>query len=213
MSKDLSVRLHGEEIGILRLVNGKMEFTYSEKAKAPISLSLPLQKEPFKEKACRAFFGGLLPENPNMRELLAKKYNVNISDDFKLLKAIGHDCAGAISFHELNEIINDKKVYRLTGTLLSNEELKKLIEDLPYRPYMGKRLSLAGAQEKAAICIYEGKFLLPDDNVPTTHILKTALPNYIHSIQNEYICMRAAKEVGLNVANVEIHKINGNYKL
>ena len=37
MSKDLSVRLHGEEIGILRLVNGKMEFTYSEKAKAPIS--------------------------------------------------------------------------------------------------------------------------------------------------------------------------------
>lgn len=209
MSKDLSVRLHGEEIGILRLVNGKMEFTYSEKAKAPISLSLPLQKEPFKEKACRAFFGGLLPENPNMRELLAKKYNINISDDFKLLKAIGHDCAGAISFHELNEIINDKKVYRLTGSLLSNEELKKLIEDLPYRPYMGKRLSLAGAQEKAAICIYEGKFLLPDDNVPTTHILKTALPNYIQSIQNEYICMRAAKEVGLNVANVEIHKING----
>ena len=209
MSKDLSVRLHGEEIGILRLVNGKMEFTYSEKAKAPISLSLPLQKEPFKEKACRAFFGGLLPENPNMRELLAKKYNINISDDFKLLKAIGHDCAGAISFHELNEIIKDKKVYRLTGSLLSNEELKKLIEDLPYRPYMGKRLSLAGAQEKAAICIYEGKFLLPDDNVPTTHILKTALPNYIQSIQNEYICMRAAKEVGLNVANVEIHKING----
>ena len=48
MSKDLSVRLHGEEIGNLRLVNGKMEFTYSEKAKAPISLSLPLQKEPFK---------------------------------------------------------------------------------------------------------------------------------------------------------------------
>ena len=45
--------------------------------------------------------------------------------------------------------------------LLSNEELKKLVEDLPYRPYMGKRLSLAGAQEKAAICIYESEYQIP----------------------------------------------------
>jgi len=207
MTKELSVRLHGEEIGILGHVNGKMEFTYNDNAKTPISLSLPLQKEPFKEKACRAYFGGLLPENLNMRELLAKKYNININDDFKLLKAIGHDCAGAISFHQSNEIVNDKKIYKLTGSILSNEELKKHIEELPYRPYMGKRLSLAGAQEKTAICLYGNKFLLPDDNVPTTHILKTALPNYIQSIQNEYICMKAAKEIGLNVANVEIYKI------
>ena len=160
MTKELSVRLHGEEIGILGHVNGKMEFTYNDNAKTPISLSLPLQKEPFKEKACRAYFGGLLPENLNMRELLAKKYNININDDFKLLKAIGHDCAGAISFHQGNEIVNDKKIYKLTGSILSNEELKKHIEELPYRPYMGKRLSLAGAQEKTAICLYGNKFLL-----------------------------------------------------
>ncbi len=209
MAKELSVRLHGEEVGLLRLVNGKMEFTYNESAKNSISLSLPLQKEPFKEKACRAYFGGLLPENPNMRSILAKKYNINVNDDFKLLEAIGHDCAGAISFHQPNEPINNTKVYKLSGTVLTDNELKKYIEELPYRPYMGKRLSLAGAQEKAAICVYDDNFILPDDNVPTTHILKTALPNYIQSIQNEYICMKAAKEVGLNVANVEIHKIDG----
>ena len=208
MAKELSVRLHGEEVGLLRLVNGKMEFSYDNNTKASISLSLPLQKEPFKEKACRAYFGGLLPENPNMREILAKKYNINVNDDFKLLEAIGHDCAGAISFHQLDEPINIKKIYKLKGTLLVDNEFKKFIEELPYRPYMGKRLSLAGAQEKAAICLYEDKFLLPDDNVPTTHILKTALPNYIQSIQNEYICMKSAKEIGLNVANVEIRKID-----
>ena len=88
MTKELSVRLHGLQVGVLRLVNGKMEFTYDENAQKPISLSLPLQKEPFKEKVCRAFFGGLLPENPNMRELLAKKYNINVNDDFKLLKEV-----------------------------------------------------------------------------------------------------------------------------
>ena len=55
MAKELSVRLHGLQVGVLRLVNGKMEFTYDENAQKPISLSLPLQKEPFKEKVCRAF--------------------------------------------------------------------------------------------------------------------------------------------------------------
>lgn len=208
MAKSLSVRLHGKEVGILSLVNGKMEFLYNKDAENPISLSLPIQEAPFKEKACRAFFGGLLPENPNMREVLAKKFNININDDFKLLEAIGHDCAGAISFHALNEAINEDAIYKLSGTVLTNEEFKKLIEELPYRPYMGKRLSLAGAQEKTAICVYEDKFILPDDNVPTTHILKTALPKYIQSIQNEYICMKAAKKIGLKVANAEIKKID-----
>lgn len=60
MVKELSVRLHGVQVGILRLVKGKMEFTYDENVQNPISLSFPLQKEPFKEKSCRAFFGGLL---------------------------------------------------------------------------------------------------------------------------------------------------------
>ena len=208
MTKSLSVRLHGKEIGILTLVNGKMQFTYNKNIQKPISLSLPIQEAPFKEKACRAFFGGLLPENPNMRKILAEKYNISINDDFKLLEAIGHDCAGAISFHHPDEPVNEENIYKLSGTVLTNEELKKLIEELPYRPYMGKRLSLAGAQEKAAICVYDDKFILPDDKVPTTHIIKTALPKYIQSIQNEYICMKAAKKIGLNVANVDIKKID-----
>ena len=78
MVHELSVRLNGIEVGTLSLINGKMEFAYNEKCKYPLSLSLPLSKEPYKEKVCRAYFGGLLPENPNMRDLLAKKYNIGI---------------------------------------------------------------------------------------------------------------------------------------
>lgn len=124
MTKELSVRLHGEEVGTLRLVDGKMEFSYNENIEMSISLSLPLQKEPFKEKACRAYFGGLLPENPNMREILAKKYNINVNDDFKLLEAIGHDCAGAISFHHPDCPLDTKKIYKLNGSILADSELK-----------------------------------------------------------------------------------------
>ena len=207
MAKELSVRLHGLQVGVLRLVNGKMEFTYDENAQKPISLSLPLQKEPFKEKVCRAFFGGLLPENPNMRELLAKKYNINVNDDFKLLKEIGRDCAGALSFHEMTEPKKSYQMLKIEGSILSDEELTKYLEELPYRPYLGKRLSLAGAQEKTAVCVINGKIALPNDDIPTTHIIKTALPKYVQSIQNEYICMKAAKEIGLEVAEVEIRKV------
>lgn len=207
MTKELSVRLHGVQVGVLKLVNGKMEFTYDENAQTPISLSLPLQKEPFKEKVCRAFFGGLLPENPNMRELLAKKYNINVNDDFKLLKEIGRDCAGALSFHEMTEPQKSYQMLKIEGSILSDEELKKYLEELPYRPYLGKRLSLAGAQEKTAVCVINGKIALPNDDIPTTHIIKTALPKYVQSIQNEYICMKAAKEIGLEVAAVEIRKV------
>ena len=114
MTKSLSVRLHGKEIGILALVNGKMQFTYNKNIQKPISLSLPIQEAPFKEKACRAFFGGLLPENPNMRKILAEKYNISINDDFKLLEAIGHDCAGAISFHQIEEEIDNKKIHKIS---------------------------------------------------------------------------------------------------
>lgn len=207
MTKELSVRLHGVQVGVLRLVNGKMEFTYDENAQKPISLSLPLQKEPFKEKVCRAFFGGLLPENPNMRELLAKKYNINVNDDFKLLKEIGRDCAGALSFHEMTEPQKSYQMLKIEGSILSDEELTKYLRELPYRPYLGKRLSLAGAQEKTAVCVINGKIALPNDDIPTTHIIKTALPKYVQSIQNEYICMKVAKEIGLEVAEVEIRKV------
>ena len=103
MSKELSVRLNGIEVGTLSLVNGKMEFLYNDNAKRPISLSLPLSKDIYKEKVCRSYFGGLLPENPNMRDLLSKKYKISRENDFKLLEAIGRDCAGAISFHQKSE--------------------------------------------------------------------------------------------------------------
>ena len=213
MVKELSVRLYGLQVGVLRLVNGKMEFTYDEGAQNQISLSLPLQRELFKEKACRAFFGGLLPENTNMRELLAKKYNINVNDDFKLLKEIGRDCAGALSFHEMEEPQKHYQMVKIEGSILSEGELKKYLEELPYRPYLGKRLSLAGAQEKTAVCVIDDKIALPDDDVPTTHIIKTALPKYSQSIQNEYLCMKAAKEMGLDVAEVEIRKVEEIYFL
>lgn len=207
MTKELSVRLEGLEIGTLSLINGKMEFVYKNTNIKPISLSLPLQTAPFKEKICRAFFGGLLPENPNIREILSKKYKIGITNDFKLLEIIGRDCAGALSFHSKDEPEIKQEFSEITGEFLSDIEFEKYLKELPYKPYMGNRLSLAGAQEKTAICLIDNKFALPNKDVPTTHIIKTALPNYPQTIQNEYFCMKVANLIGIKVPNVEIRKV------
>ena len=205
--KELSVRLHGIEIGILKLINGKMQFQYNDDIEFPISLSMTIQSEPFKEKICRTFFGGFLPENIEIRKILAQKYKINYTNDFALLKELGRDCAGAISFHYLDDKIVEEQHVFIDGDFLTDDEFKKHIEDLPKIPFIGKRMSLAGAQQKTAICLINDKIALPKNNVPTTHIVKPMIKNIKESVENEYICMKSAFELGIKVANVEIRKI------
>lgn len=205
-TKKLSVRLHGIEVGILEERNGKMRFKYLENPDFGLSLSLPVRKEVFPEKECRGYFGGLLPENENMREILAKKYKISKNSDFALLRAIGRECAGAVSFCEIGEEETIELYSNINCKVLSSDGLCEHIKELPIKPYVGRRMSLAGAQEKTSVCMVNGKVALPVDDTPTTHIIKPAT-KFEDSIQNEFICMSAAKALGLDVANVEIRKV------
>ena len=90
MNKELSVRLYGEEIGILRQTDtGDMAFSYNESNKVAISQSLPLSQKQFSHKECAAFFGGFLPESEVARKALSKMYHISVNNDFSLLVAIG----------------------------------------------------------------------------------------------------------------------------
>jgi len=61
----------------------------------------------------------------------------------------------------------------------------------------GLCLSLAGAQDKATICLIENKIAIPTDGCPTTHILKPAIKGYDGIIQNEYLCLKIAARISL----------------
>lgn len=206
-SKKLSVRLHGIEVGILEEKNGKMRFKYNSSPDFQLSLSLPIKEEVFPEKECKGYFGGLLPENANMRKVLAKQYKISENNDFALLGAIGRECAGAVSFCDLDEPCKIELYPEINCKTLSKEGLIKHLEELPTKPYIGRRMSLAGAQEKTSVCVINGKIALPLNDTPTTHIIKPATV-FRESIQNEYICMKTAKAIGLDVANVEIRDVN-----
>jgi len=212
MKNQLSIRLNGEPIGILeQLSNGKMKFTYSDHAKQMISMHMPIREEPYNEIQTEAYFGGLLPESEAAKMVLGKRYGISSHNNFALLKAIGYDCAGAISCHSLNEPVEIHHSFPLTAKIISDEELYQHIKDLPKKPLFmdvdGLRLSLAGVQDKAAVCVLDNKIALAENGCPTTHILKPST-QLLHGIaENEYFCLRIAKRLGLPIPNIELKQI------
>ncbi|MDX2163913.1 MAG: type II toxin-antitoxin system HipA family toxin [Gammaproteobacteria bacterium] len=208
----LSIRLHGKPVGVLEQDSvGKKKFHYNEDTKIPISLGMPIREENYDDEQCEAFFGGLLPESETARRIIGKKYGVSPTNSFALLKAIGYDCAGAISCHSVDETVKAHASVPLEGIKVSDNELYSHIKSLHTKPLFidveGLRLSLAGVQDKAAVCLIDDYIAFPKDGCPTTHILKPASLYYPGLAENEYFCLNIAKKIGLFVSNVELRKI------
>lgn len=61
-----------------------------------ISLTLPLQDEPFRSKILFPFFDGLIPEGW-LLNIAQKTWKLNLRDRMSLLMACCKDCIGAVS--------------------------------------------------------------------------------------------------------------------
>jgi serine/threonine-protein kinase HipA len=210
MSGKLQVWLANVPIGTLEQdVSGRMSFAYHADAQRALSLSMPLREEPYGRDICEAFFGGLLPESDNARQLIGRRFGVNGNNSFSLLSVIGHECAGAISIFP-EDVVPPDTVAPATPHVLSETELAQHIHELPRRPLLagveGIRLSLAGAGDKAAVCVVDGKVALPPDGTPTTHILKPNISTIGDTVANEYFCMRLAEKLGLGPAKVQLRQ-------
>lgn len=216
MSDLLNVYLNNDFVGILsKDDNGGICFQYDKNAKSQLSLSLPIREEVYLNKDCKGFFNGLLPESEHVRISIGKKYGINPKNDFSLLNAIGYDCAGAVAFFE-DESENLKEYYEIKGNVLSDDEFEKYIKELPKKPLAlgsDKRLSLAGAQDKTAIVIINGNVAIPKDNVPSTHIVKPAINGLSETIENEYLCMKVAEKLGIQIPYIKICQANNTQYL
>lgn len=205
----LNVYLNKDFVGTLsKDDNGGICFQYDKNAKKQLSLSLPIREEEFFNKDCKGFFNGLLPESEQVRISIGKKYGVNPKNDFSLLSAIGYDCAGAVAFFE-DRPKNLKDCYEIKGNILSDEEFEKYIKELPKKPLAlgsDKRLSLAGAQDKTAVVLIKGNIAIPKDNVPSTHIVKPAINGLNETIENEYLCMKVAEKMGIQIPKIQIRQ-------
>ncbi|MCW5822939.1 MAG: type II toxin-antitoxin system HipA family toxin [Cyanobacteria bacterium TGS_CYA1] len=206
--RTLEVWLQDKLVGhFFQLMTGNVAFQYVNDATKPLSISLPVRIEEYAHSECFAYFDGLLPESEVQREAIAKKFSINKKNSFRLLKAIGADCAGAVSFHSPREKVKSTLIEELKE--IRELELEKLILDLPQNPlFISKhnsvRLSLAGAQPKAAIIYRDGKIFLPLTDTPTTHIIKPAIGGLNDTAANEYFCLGIARRLGIDTPKSEL---------
>ena len=182
----------------------------------PLSASLPLQTEEFSQNQCIPFFSGLLPEEDS-RKKIADYLHISETSTLKLLEVLGGECAGLVSILPEEKTVSQIDSYSLNSDnyeLLEEVRLTDFIEKMNTRPLMkadeNLRLSLAGAQEKLALANINGKWYLPLNGAPSTHILKPTRTGSLSSLaQNEYICMKLAKCFDLPVPDVDILNIAG----
>ena len=211
-AKKLDVYLNKIFVGKLEqsLKGGAISFIYDSEYlnsanPLPLSISLPLQPEPFKANTVKPFFSGLLPEGDQLF-LVASALKVSERNPFALLYEIGRDCAGSIEI--LPETEKPPTYFQGSNEALSSENFYDLLSKNNVSPLtIGKkknRLSLAGAQRKVAVFFDEKKDSLPTlvNGKPSTHILKPLMPRHSNSVHNEFFCMKLAKKIGFDVAEV-----------
>lgn len=205
----------GKPVGDLTQdAGGELGFAYGadwlrDEGAPAISASLPKRAQAFPRRACRPFFGGLLPE-AMQREAAAQTLGISPSNDFAMLDRLGGEVAGALQFLPPGE-----QPLPAQGPWaprpLTDTELLRVLDALPVRPMLagddGLRLSLAGAQSKLPVVLAQGAVALPLPGQPTTHILKPAIPRLAASTENEAFTMRLAAAVGLDVAAVVPHSL------
>lgn len=164
--------------------------------------TIPLQAGRQATSAVHAFFENLLPEG-EVRDYLATQRKA--STLFSLLLEVAGDTAGAFVLVAPGQRPQPPRYeatsWEAIAAILSRKSASAIDIHDP-----GARISLAGAQDKTSIALFEdGIPRLPKGTSPSTHILKPnirRLAKVWHSAANETIVMRTAALCDLPTAQV-----------
>ncbi len=220
--KPLNVLINNRLVGRLeKETSGAIKFQYVKEwleweHSFAVSLSLPLRKAAYRGELVAAVFDNLLPDNPNIRRIVAERTGAGGIDAFSLLEQIGRDCVGAMQF--LPDDLQADARMEVRGEPVTEEEIERILANLARAP-LGIdpehefRISVAGAQEKTALLFHEGQWMRPLGTTPTTHILKPqigkiptafGLIDMAASVDNEHYCLKLLEAFGLPVNQTEI---------
>lgn len=219
----LSAWMNGERVGTLtRQKNGAHLFQYdagwlSNPLARPLSLSLPLQLPALASASVINFFDNLLPDNPRVRERILTRYRAKSMQPFDLLREVGRDSVGALMLLPAEaaapdlvvryELLDEARLERILSAYRSDIPLGMIPEERDFR------ISVAGAQEKTALLETAQGWAVPHGPTPTSHIIKLpigeikqpfATLDMRDSVENEYICLALARELGFNVPDARI---------
>jgi len=181
------------------------KFEYSQQWKEQgfeISPHIKLQ-ESSKSGIVRRFLENLIPEGKGLEDI-TQFAHISKNNTFAIIKAIGYDTSGALMFGEANN--KDEAIFRA----ISDAEIADRISHIEDKSIViwdkKERLSLAGVQEKLPVIIKDGQIGLGDGLLSSTHIMKFQTKKHANIVVNELFCMKLAKKINLNVAEVELKR-------
>lgn len=207
--------------------DGALSFAYTDKWRATagafaLSLTMPLSGGAFGSEIISPWLANLLPEERQLATL-TRAFGLDRADSLAMLKEMGGDTAGALSFGDPSE--PSRWAYEPLCDFYDTEDPKTALErhftDLRRRPFLageeGVRLSLAGGQEKSALAVLdaagaavlrlpqEGDILaVPRFGAPSTVIVKPDNADLPGIVENETYCLRLARAIGINTAEATV---------
>ena len=160
--------------------------------------------------AVRHFFENMLPEGHALDDVCAL-HQTSKSNLFGLLAVLGGEMQGAIRVLAPGQ---HREPVQEPLREIGLAELSERIRARPHAPFSvwdrKVRLSIAGFQDKLAVFRKADRlFLAEGDPFASTHILKpeAVAPTLRGITSNEFFCMRLARRLKLDVAEVELLKV------
>ena len=185
----------------------RYDLQWSTRGGFAVSHTLPLGNDDFtpEQSVAHRFFANLLPEG-GVREQIVRDLKIS-NTDFNLLRAIGGECAGALSILSVEQQPSPQYDYRP----ITDQELANLVarrgQVYTWPTKQRPRLALAGTQDKCPILVRDGHYLLSRQESPSSHILKFELADYRHLPAYETFTTQLAKTAGLPVVDIQLQSI------
>jgi serine/threonine-protein kinase HipA len=220
--KTLDVYLGGVLCGVVEQTSsGNLSFRYDEAYRitpeaTPLSLSMPLVASHHPKRSVLPFLEGLLPDSALALSAIATTFGVSPRNPFALLSHIGRDVAGALVFVPPGSdpplplpplpryrVVDDNEVGAMLRASITRYELGVDGQGAP------GQFSLAGAQPKIVLFKSGDGWAVPEDDTPTTHILKPVAGAMRKIDVVEYLTTSAAARLGNTVARSSLTSIDG----
>lgn len=192
----------------------RFSFGYEEswiRAEASYSISphILMIAPPAQSGTVRRFLENLLPEGRAL-DIVATTHQVSKNNIYGLIRELGRETAGALSF-----LGGDERPAERTTTRreITRQELRQRLEEraqVPFAVWDGRvRMSIAGYQDKLPVYLDGDRMYLVEGELASTHILKpepteSGLPMLV---ANEHFGMQLAGRLGLGAAHVSILRL------
>jgi serine/threonine-protein kinase HipA len=228
---ELHIWMNGQPVGVwARLRTGTPVLRYDEAWVASdegraLSLSLPFTVGlEHRGDVVAHYFDNLLPDNPDIRRRLRRRFRTRSDDAFDLLTAIGRDCVGAVQLLPPGHAPEgwDRVEAEPQDETDVEQRLMAVTSEQAFGPGDDDelRISIAGAQEKTALLRMGTRWYRPLGATPTTHILKLPLglvgnmrADMTSSVENEWLCAQLLHALGLPVAETTMATFGGTKAL